>query len=81
MATTAPAATTTDRKRVRMDPLRRTSLVAGGFYLLSFVSIPTLWLYGPAQRRTSPPVSAPTVAFCWPHSSRSSSPSPASAQQ
>jgi hypothetical protein len=49
MATTAPTATTTAPKRVRMDPLRRTSLVAGGFYLLSFVSIPTLWLYGPAR--------------------------------
>ncbi|MGS0687781.1 DUF4386 domain-containing protein [Nakamurella sp. GG22] len=49
MATTAPTATTATQKRVRMDPLRRTSLVAGGFYLLSFVSIPTLWLYGPAR--------------------------------
>src|SRR4051794_4582667 len=29
-----------------MDSLRRTSLVAGGFYVLTFVSIPTVGLYG-----------------------------------
>ncbi len=29
-----------------MSSLRKTSLVAGVFYLLTFVSIPTLWLYG-----------------------------------
>ncbi len=49
MATTASTATTTAPKRVRMDPLRRTSLVAGIFYVVTFVSIPTLWLYGPAR--------------------------------
>ncbi len=32
-----------------MDPLRRTSLVAGIFYVVTFVSIPTLWLYGPVR--------------------------------
>ncbi|MBQ1044304.1 DUF4386 domain-containing protein [Micromonospora sp. C72] len=32
-----------------MDPLRRTSLVAGGFYLLTFVSIPILSLYAPIR--------------------------------
>jgi hypothetical protein len=40
--------TNTDRtakKRVPMDFLRRTSLVAGFFYLLTFISIPTLALY------------------------------------
>ena len=30
-----------------MSPLRRTALVAGALYLLTFVSIPTLALYGP----------------------------------
>jgi hypothetical protein len=29
-----------------MTPLRKTSLVAGVLYLLTFVSIPTLGLYG-----------------------------------
>src|SRR4029453_14287945 len=31
--------------RVPMDSLRRTALVAGALYLLSFISIPTLFLY------------------------------------
>ncbi len=41
--------TITDRtatKRVPMNSLRKTALVAGVFYLLTFVSIPTLALYG-----------------------------------
>ncbi|NES13947.1 MULTISPECIES: DUF4386 domain-containing protein [Micromonospora] len=32
-----------------MDVLRRTSLAAGGFYVMTFVSIPTLALYGPVH--------------------------------
>jgi len=32
-----------------MNSLRKTALVAGGFYLLTFVSIPTLALYGPVR--------------------------------
>ena len=32
-----------------MSPLRKTALVAGVFYLLTFVSIPTLVLYGPVR--------------------------------
>ncbi len=32
-----------------MDALRRTSLAAGGLYVLTFVSIPTVALYGPAR--------------------------------
>ncbi|MFI6231913.1 DUF4386 domain-containing protein [Micromonospora echinospora] len=32
-----------------MDPLRRTALVAGGFYVLTFASVPTLALYEPAR--------------------------------
>ncbi|MDB5134410.1 MAG: hypothetical protein JWP37_1013 [Mucilaginibacter sp.] len=32
-----------------MTPLRKTALVAGIFYLLTFVSIPTLALYGPVH--------------------------------
>ena len=31
------------------DPMRRTSLTAGILYLLTFVSIPTLFLYGPVR--------------------------------
>jgi len=33
-----------------MDDLRKTALVAGVFYLLTFVSIPTLALYGPVHK-------------------------------
>src|SRR6266496_144374 len=40
---------TTATKRVPMDSLRKTSLVAGVFYLLTFVSIPTLFLYLPVH--------------------------------
>jgi hypothetical protein len=36
----------TKTERAPMSSLRKTSLVAGVFYLLTFVSIPTLWLYG-----------------------------------
>ena len=36
---------TTTGKRVPMDSLRKTALVAGVFYLITFVSIPTLVLY------------------------------------
>jgi hypothetical protein len=32
-----------------MSPLRKTALVAGALYLLTFVSIPTLFLYGPLR--------------------------------
>lgn len=38
---------TTATKRNQMNPARRTALVAGVFYLITFVSIPTLILYGP----------------------------------
>ena len=37
----------TDQRRVPMDPLRRTALIAGLCYLVTFVSIPTLRLYAP----------------------------------
>ena len=36
-------------KRVPMDSLRKTALVAGVLYLLTFVSIPTLFLYVPVH--------------------------------
>lgn len=47
MNTTSNIAITTDnsRKRVPMSTLRKTSLVAGVLYLLTFVSIPTIGLY------------------------------------
>ncbi|WP_221934744.1 DUF4386 domain-containing protein [Georgenia yuyongxinii] len=44
MTTTAP--TTAIPRRAPMDPLRKTSLAAGVLYVLTFVSIPTLALYG-----------------------------------
>jgi len=37
----------TPTQRNQMDSARRTALVAGVFYLVTFVSIPTLILYGP----------------------------------
>jgi uncharacterized protein DUF4386 len=37
---------TAARTRAPVDPLRKTALVAGVLYLLTFVSIPTLALYG-----------------------------------
>jgi Domain of unknown function (DUF4386) len=44
-ATIAGAAT----KRAAMSSLRKTSLAAGVLYLLTFVSIPTLAIYGPVK--------------------------------
>ena len=55
MAATLPTTTTmtTERtaatKRAPMDKMRRTALTAGVFYLITFVSIPTLALYGPVR--------------------------------
>ena len=46
MTTTAR---TTEATQVPMDPSRKTALVAGVFYLMTFVSIPTLALYGPVK--------------------------------
>jgi hypothetical protein len=40
---------TTATKRAPMDKMRRTALVAGVFYLITFVSIPTFALYGPVK--------------------------------
>jgi hypothetical protein len=45
MATSDRTAT----KRVPMDSLRKTALVAGVLYLITFVSIPTLALYAPVH--------------------------------
>jgi Domain of unknown function (DUF4386) len=39
----------TAAKRVPMGSLRKTALVAGVFYLITFISIPTLALYGPVK--------------------------------
>ncbi|HEX6552333.1 MAG TPA: DUF4386 domain-containing protein [Ktedonobacteraceae bacterium] len=38
-----------DREEFQMSPFRKTALVAGVLYLLTFVSIPTLFLYGPVH--------------------------------
>ncbi|MEO8084661.1 MAG: DUF4386 domain-containing protein [Ardenticatenales bacterium] len=46
MTTTDPTA---PLQRAPMTSLRRTALVAGAFYVLTFVSIPTLALYGPVH--------------------------------
>jgi len=36
-------------KELEMSPLRKTAFMAGALYLLSFVSIPTLFLYIPVR--------------------------------
>jgi len=46
MTTTMHATAT---KPARMTSLRKTALVAGIFYLITFISIPTLALYGPVK--------------------------------
>jgi hypothetical protein len=43
------AVRTTATRRVPMDSMRKTALVAGLFYLFTFVSIPTLALYAPVK--------------------------------
>ena len=51
--TTTPRTATTKRttttKRAPMDKMRKTALIAGVFYLITFISIPTLALYGPVK--------------------------------
>ena len=49
MTTTPPTMKTSAPKRVPMSSLRKTSLTAGVFYLITFVSIPTLFLYSPVK--------------------------------
>jgi hypothetical protein len=47
MTTTQPTRSeTTVAKRVPMSSLRKTALVAGALYVITFISIPTLVLYG-----------------------------------
>jgi hypothetical protein len=49
MATTVQTPAATAAKRIPMTSTRKTALVAGIFYLITFVSIPTLALYGPVK--------------------------------
>ena len=49
MSTTVQTTKTAAPKRVPMTSLRKTSLTAGVLYLMTFVSIPTLFLYGPVK--------------------------------
>ena len=49
MATTVQIPATKAAKRIPMTSLRKTALVAGVFYLITFISIPTLVLYGPVK--------------------------------
>src|ERR1700678_3983438 len=48
-ATVQAPATKLPAKRIPMSPTRKTALVAGVFYLITFISIPTLALYGPVK--------------------------------
>jgi hypothetical protein len=47
MATTVQTPATNAAKRIPMTSTRKTALVAGVFYLITFISIPTLILYRP----------------------------------
>ena len=49
MATTLQTPATRAAKRIPMTSTRKTALVAGVFYLITFISIPTLALYGPVK--------------------------------
>ena len=49
MATTVQIPATKAAKRIPMTSTRKTALVAGVCYLITFVSIPTLALYGPVK--------------------------------
>jgi hypothetical protein len=50
MAITAQApAAKTPAKRIPVSSMRKTALVAGIFYLITFISIPTVALYGPVK--------------------------------
>src|SRR6202046_1835739 len=49
MATTVQAPAAKAANRIPMTSLRKTALVAGVFYLITFISIPTLALYGPVK--------------------------------
>ena len=80
MTTTAPTMKTAAPKRVPMSSLRKTSLTAGVFYLITFVSIPTLFLYSPVQKgRTTSSAPARTPRSWSAASWKSSWPWPASA--
>jgi hypothetical protein len=74
MTTTAR---TTEATQVPMDPSRKTALVAGVFYLMTMVSIPTLALYGPVKSKDFIIGSGAATGALWGASSRSSSPWPA----
>jgi len=50
MTATDPPATTSG---AGMSPLRKHSLTAGILYLITFISIPTLGLYGPVRVQVS----------------------------
>jgi Domain of unknown function (DUF4386) len=49
MATIVQTPATKAAKRIPMSSTRKTALVAGVFYLITFISIPTLALYGPVK--------------------------------
>src|SRR6204780_1272903 len=49
MATTVQIPATKAAKRIPMTSTRKTALVAGVCYLITFISVPTLALYGPVK--------------------------------
>ena len=72
MATTVRTLSTkSPAKGSPMSPTRKTALVAGIFYLITFISIPTLALYGPVKNHgTGSSVPAATLPCSWAASSR-----------
>jgi hypothetical protein len=72
MATTVRTpATTPSAKGVPMSSTRKTALVAGVFYLITFISIPTFALYGPVKNHRDWILSSGGHTTCsWAASSR-----------
>ncbi|MEZ2388385.1 DUF4386 domain-containing protein [bacterium RCC_150] len=56
---------TTAAKPNRIEPTRKTALLAGALYLATFVSIPTLSLYGPVHDRNYIAGTGPDTGVIW----------------
>ena len=66
MTTTVQPAATKTAKASPMTSLRKTALVAGIFYLVSFISMPTLALYGPVKTHADFIISSgPDTGVLW----------------
>ena len=62
MAITAQTPAT---REAPMSSTRKIALVAGVFYLITFISIPTLALYGPVRNHRDWILSSGPTRACW----------------